>query len=103
MKVRDSIAGELCVEVLVAIPLTVLLGLGMTTYHYLRWRSAVAEPNRANYASFFASIVEPVPGAAVDTCEGQSKTPAVIKRLRRSPTLAELERLFGPSTIEQTN
>ena len=58
---------------------------------------------RKNYAPFFESIVEPVPGAAVNRCEGQSTEPAVVKRLRRLPTLVELERLFGPSTIDRAN
>jgi hypothetical protein len=99
MKERDFVRHELCVELLVSMCLTVLFGLNLTAYHYLRGTSVVAEANR-NYASFFDSIVEPVPGAAADRCEGQSNTPAIVRRLRRSPTLAELERLFGPSTIE---
>jgi hypothetical protein len=103
VNVRDSIAGQLCAEVFVAVPLAILFGLGMVTYHYRHRASAFTEASAKNYVQFFESIVEPVPGAPVDTCEGQSPTPAVVRRLRRSPTLAELEHLFGPSTIERQN
>jgi hypothetical protein len=103
MKVHSSIAGALCVDVLAAIPLTVLLGLGMVVYHQLHRLPDVVDASWQKYAQFFESIIEPVPGAAVDRCEGQSTAPAIAKRLRRSPTLAELESLFGPSTVDHAN
>jgi hypothetical protein len=98
MRVRDTVAG---VEMLLSMCLTVLFGLDLVAYHYLCGRPTAVDAKENSYAPFFESIVEPVPGAVVDRCEGQSNTPAVVRKLRRSLSLAELEHLFGPSTIDR--